>query len=47
MKVGAAVPLRGSLELFGEADAKTAGFLAGNVYLDGALQARAGLQLRL
>ncbi len=46
-KIGAAVPLRWSLELFGEADAKTAGWVAGNVYLDAALQARAGLQLRL
>jgi hypothetical protein len=47
VKVGAAVPLRWSLEIFGEADAKTPGFMAGNVYLDAAVQARAGLQLKL
>ena len=45
--LGAAVPLRWSLELFGEADAKTAGWVPGNVYLDAAVQARAGLQARL
>jgi hypothetical protein len=47
MFFGAAVPLRWSLELFGEADAKTPGWMAGNVYLDAAVQARAGLQLKL
>lgn len=47
LKAGAAVPLRGSLEIFGETDAKTPGFMAGNVYLDAAIQARAGLQFRL
>ncbi len=44
---GAAVPLGQYLEFFAEADAKTAGWVAGNAYLDAALQARAGLQLRL
>jgi hypothetical protein len=47
VKVGAAVPLRWSLEIFGEADAKTPGFMAGNVYLEAAVQARAGLQFKL
>lgn len=45
--IGAAIPLISSLELFGEADAKTQGWVAGNVNLDPALQARAGLQLKL
>lgn len=45
--VGLAVPLQYSLELFAEADAKSAGWLPGNVYLDAAVQGRAGLQLKL
>jgi hypothetical protein len=45
--LGAAVPLLWSVELFGEADAKTQGWQAGNVNLDPAVQARAGLQLKL
>ncbi|MEO6097093.1 MAG: hypothetical protein ABIW76_16000 [Fibrobacteria bacterium] len=45
--IGAAIPLISSLELFGEADAKSGGWMAGNVSLDPAVQARAGLQLRL
>ena len=44
---GAAVPLGSFLEAFAEADAKSAGWVAGNAYLDAAMQARAGLQLRL
>ncbi|MDB5106723.1 MAG: hypothetical protein JWP91_4412 [Fibrobacteres bacterium] len=47
ISLGAAVPLRGALEVFGEADAKTPGWMPGNAYLDAAAQARAGLQLRL
>lgn len=47
MLLGAAIPLRTGLEAFAEADAKSAGWVPGNVYLDAALQGRAGLQLRL
>ncbi|HKP94650.1 MAG TPA: hypothetical protein VJ385_02730 [Fibrobacteria bacterium] len=47
VSLGAALPLRPSLELFLEADAKTPGWVPGNVYLDAAAQARAGLQIRL
>lgn len=46
-RAGAALPLRTGLELIVEADAKTAGWEAGNVYLDAAVQGRTGLQLRL
>ena len=46
-RVGAALPLWSAVEVFAEADAKTAGWVAGNVYLDAAAQGRAGLQLRL
>jgi hypothetical protein len=45
--LGLAVPLQYSLELFAEADAKTEGWMPGNVYLDAAVQGRAGLQLKL
>jgi hypothetical protein len=45
--INAAYPLQPYLELFVEADAKTPGWVAGNVYLDAAVQGRAGLQLRL
>ncbi|HLP43420.1 MAG TPA: hypothetical protein VK465_18095 [Fibrobacteria bacterium] len=44
---GVSVPIRGSLEAWAEADAKSAGWVAGNVHLDPAVQARAGLALRL
>lgn len=47
LHAGAAVPLLAALELFAEADAKTPGWVPGNVYLDAAAQARAGLQIRL
>jgi len=45
--LGAAIPLRTGLEAFAEADAKSAGWVPGNVYLDAAIQGRAGLQLRI
>jgi hypothetical protein len=44
---GAALPLGQYLEIFAEADAKTPGWVPGNVYLDAAVQGRAGVQLRL
>lgn len=47
LHAGAAVALLPALELFAEADAKTPGWVAGDVYLDAAVQARAGLQVRL
>lgn len=47
MLAGLSVPLVGGLEAWIEADAKTQGWVAGNVHLDPALQARAGLQLKL
>jgi hypothetical protein len=44
---GIAVPVLGGLEAWMEGDAKTDGWVPGNVYLDAAAQARAGLQWRL
>lgn len=44
---GVAFPVGQWLEIFAEGDAKTAGWVPGNAYLDAALQGRAGLQLRL
>ncbi len=45
--VRTAMPILPNLEFFLEADAKTPGWVPGNVYLDAAAQGRAGLQLRL
>jgi hypothetical protein len=45
--VGAAFPLGQNLEVFVEADAKTAGWVPGVVYLDPTAQGRVGLQVRL
>lgn len=45
--LGLALPLRQNLEVFAEADAKTAGWVPGVVYLDPAAEGRLGLQLRL
>jgi hypothetical protein len=36
-----------NLEIFAEADAKTAGWVPGVVYLDPVAQGRVGLQMRL
>ena len=47
VRAGAALPLRSGLELMVEAGAKSAGWEPGNVHLDGAVQGRTGLQLRL
>lgn len=44
---GAALPLAGGLEAWVEADAKTDGWVPGNVNLEPAVQARAGLAWRL
>lgn len=44
---GAALPFGGGLEVWAEADAKSEGWEPGNVHLDPAIQARAGLALRL
>jgi hypothetical protein len=44
---GAAVPFVGGLEIWAEADAKSEGWVPGNVYLDPAVQARAGLAWRM
>ena len=44
---GLSVPFAGGLELWAEADAKSEGWVPGNVYLDPAVQARAGFALRL
>jgi hypothetical protein len=44
---GAALPLTGGLEAWAEADAKTEGWVPGNVHLKPAVQARAGLAWRL
>jgi hypothetical protein len=44
---GVSLPLAGGLELWAEADAKSEGWLPGNVYLDPAVQARAGLAWKL
>lgn len=46
-RVEAALPLRSYFELYAEADAKTAGWVPGNVYLGAAAQGRAGFQIRL
>jgi hypothetical protein len=45
--LGAAFPLSQNLEIFAEADAKTAGWVQGVVYLDPAAEGRVGLQVRL
>jgi hypothetical protein len=47
VSVGAAVPLRAGLEAFVEANAKSEGWVPGDVYLDAALEGRMGLQLRI
>jgi hypothetical protein len=45
--LGLAVPLSQSLEVFGEADAKTAGWMPGVAYLEPIAEGRLGLQIRL
>lgn len=44
---GLSIPLAGGLEAWFEGDAKSEGWVPGNVHLDPAVQARAGLALRL
>ena len=47
MLAGLALPFAGGIELWAEVDAKSEGWVPGNVYLDPAVQARAGLAWRL
>ena len=47
LSAGASLPLAWGLEAWAEADGKTEGWVPGSVYLDPAVQARAGLALRL